>query len=83
MISAPREAIRSLQRESGRQADFYHARGNSELTTFWSDIEAAASDCLREGGAIMIQSQLTNTPIIKGCQQAQQLHNANVIQALQ
>ena len=78
MIIDSREALRSFQREAGRQADFYHARGH-DLTHVWADIEAHLNVALAEGKSItlLITTGESNPfPIsIKHGEQVQQLPN--------
>lgn len=80
-----RTFLRSLQREAGRQLDFYDSRKDYPLAQGWADLEALVTDAIQHGQSLelILKGNDSNTPIIKPCEQGQQLPNHNVIKALQ
>ena len=86
MLITSRDALRSLQRESGRQADFFLNRSEA-LSEFWGELEGEVTIALKENKAVqllLVNGRDSISPIpIKACEQGQQPHNNNVIMALQ
>lgn len=80
-----RTILRSIQREAGRQADFYHRRGETEIANAWSDTEGLATEALRlqTGIQILLEGNVLNPSIIKPCEQGEQLSNHNIVKAFQ
>jgi hypothetical protein len=68
MIIDHQAHLRSLLQEAGRQADFYHRRGDDEIAAFWAELEGLAFRARTSGKALVIGVQVKNPPIIKGCE---------------
>jgi hypothetical protein len=72
MIITDQSHLRSLLKESGRQADFYNRRNDDDLSAFWSQIESLAFRARISGQSLIIGIQsVQNPPIINGCEQVQ------------
>lgn len=62
-------AIASILREAGRQADFYHRRGDGDIAQAWSEIEALAFAARQRRCGLIIRVEEVKNPItIKECE---------------
>lgn len=69
-----RGCLRSVILEAGRQAAFYAAR-DPALSEFWFQVESLAMRARAEGAHLVIDLQSSTDPIIKDCEQVEQLPN--------
>lgn len=74
MIVANQSHLRSLIQEAGRQADFYRMKRDDDVANFWAELESLAFQARSSRrDLIVIPRESLNPPLIKACEQVQQL----------
>lgn len=70
MTTSSPEMLTSIMREAGRQAEFFHSRGNDHLSGLWQEIESLAWQAKRERRElrIVLMGVHVQSHPIKGCE---------------